>query len=76
VVAGGVLGWEAFTLDARRARPGLSAAWCLGPGEPAVLLPPGIDVLSQQDLPDDERGTRRRLLARRQAAQPASSSRR
>ena len=31
----GVLGWEAFTLAARRARPALPAAWCLGPGEPA-----------------------------------------
>ena len=30
----GVLGWEAFTLGARRARPTLPAAWCLGPGEP------------------------------------------
>ncbi len=31
---GGVLGWEAFTTGARRARPTLPAAWCLRPGEP------------------------------------------
>ena len=30
---GGVLGWEAFTLAARQARPTLPTAWCLGPGE-------------------------------------------
>ncbi len=28
----GVLGWEAFTTAARRDRPALPAAWCLGPG--------------------------------------------
>ena len=65
VAPGGVLGWEAFTAEARLARPRLPAAWCLGPGEPAVLLPPGFEVLSQEDLPDEARGTRRRLLARR-----------
>jgi SAM-dependent methyltransferase len=64
---GGVLGWEAFTETARRARPRLPAAWCLSPGQPAALLPDGFEVLSQQDLPDDERGDRRRLLARRHA---------
>ncbi len=62
---GGVLGWEAFTDAARRARPTLPAAWCLHPGEPATLLPDGITVISQEDLLDDERGSRRRLLARR-----------
>jgi SAM-dependent methyltransferase len=61
---GGVLGWEAFTDAARRDRPGLPAAWCLGPGEPASLLPAGFDVLSQQDVAN---GDRRRLLARRHA---------
>ena len=61
----GVLGWEAFTAAARRARPALPAAWCLGPGEPATLLPDGIAVISQDDIPDDQRGARRRLLARR-----------
>jgi len=69
---GGVLGWEAFTMQARRARPGLCAAWCLRPGEPATLLSADFDVLSQQDLPDDERGARRRLLARRRASPTAA----
>lgn len=64
---GGVLGWEAFTGAARRDRPRLPAAWCLGPGEPASLLPAGFSVLSQQDLAEDGPGARRRLLARRRA---------
>jgi SAM-dependent methyltransferase len=71
VAAGGLLGWEAFTADARRARPGLCAGWCLDPGQPASLLPAGFTVLAQQDLPDDQPSTRRRLLARRQAAATA-----
>lgn len=62
---GGVLGWEAFTTAARRARPTLPEAWCLRPGEPATLLPDSVTVISQEDLLDDQRGTRRRLLARR-----------
>ncbi len=61
---GGLLGWEAFTIAARRARPSLPAAWCLRPGEPAAVLPPGFEVLSQQEVPGG-RGARRRLLARR-----------
>lgn len=65
VAPGGVLGWEAFTAAAREARPSLNPTWCLGPGEPATLLPAGFDVLSQQDQPDPEHGDRRRLLARR-----------
>ena len=68
VAAGGLLGWEAFTADALRARPGMPPAWCLGPGQPASLLPAGFDVLSQRDLPDSEAGARRQLLARRRAA--------
>jgi hypothetical protein len=62
---GGLLGWEAFTTQALRARPGLNPDWCLGPGEPACLLPPGFGVLSQLDAAGD--GTKRRLLARRLA---------
>ena len=62
---GGVLGWEAFTTAARQARPTLNPAWCLGPGEPAALLPGGCTVLTQQDIPDPRHGDRRRLLARR-----------
>ena len=60
VAPGGLLGWEAFTQAARRDRPVLPADWCLGPGEPASLLPPGYEVLSQHDVP----ATRRRMLAR------------
>jgi len=58
---GGALGWEAFTADARRARPGLSAGWCLGPGEPASLLPPGFEILDERDLPGS---AKRALLVR------------
>jgi SAM-dependent methyltransferase len=67
VADNGALGWEAFTAEARRARPGLCPDWCLEPGEPASLLPEGFTVLSQDDLPDTRHGTRRRLLARRQS---------
>jgi SAM-dependent methyltransferase len=59
---GGALGWEAFTADARRARPGLPAAWCLEPGEPASLLPAGFEVLDERDLPQSAKRT---LLVRR-----------
>jgi SAM-dependent methyltransferase len=65
VSPGGLLGWEAFTAAARSARPGLCAQWCLGPGEPADLLPAGFAVLSQEDIDGGHRGARRRLLARR-----------
>lgn len=67
VTEAGLLGWEAFTTDARRARPHLPAAWCLGPGEPASLLPAPFEILSQHDLPDDQAGTKRRLLAQHTA---------
>jgi len=69
VAAGGLVGWEAFTLAARRDRPRLPAEWCLGPGEPANLLPAGFDVLSQDDL-GAEPAARRRLLARRPSDWP------
>ncbi|MFI0350779.1 class I SAM-dependent DNA methyltransferase [Actinomadura sp. 9N407] len=65
VTAGGLLAWEAFTVDARRVRPRLPAEWCLAPGEPASLLPAGFTVLDQQDVPDPEHGTKRGLIARR-----------
>ena len=67
VAEAGLLGWEAFTMDARRARPHLPAAWCLDTGEPASLLPAPFEILSQHELPDDQAGTKRRLLARRTA---------
>jgi len=60
---GGALGWEAFTADARRARPDLSAAWCLEPGEPASLLPAGFEILDDHDLLE---GAKRALLVRRE----------
>ncbi len=65
VAPGGLLGWEAFTAEARCARPGLSPEWCLGPGEPASLLPARFVLLDQHDTPDPGRETRRQMLARR-----------
>jgi SAM-dependent methyltransferase len=65
VAPGGILGWEAFTVEARRSRPGLPPEWCLRPGEPASLLPADFTVISQSDLPAR---ARRQMLARR--AQP------
>lgn len=61
VLPGGLLGWEAFTEDARRDRPRMPAEWCLAPGEPASLLPDGFTVLDQADVPSTGK---RRLLAR------------
>ena len=60
-----LLGWEAFTLAALRARPKLCADWCLAPGEPASLLPADFEVIRIWELPHNEPGTKRRLLARR-----------
>jgi hypothetical protein len=57
----GLVGWEAFTVEARYSRPSLPAEWCLAPGEPASLLPPDFTLLDQH-----ERGLKRQLLARRQ----------
>jgi SAM-dependent methyltransferase len=51
VAPGGLLGWEAFTLAALRARPKLCADWCLAPGEPASLLPADFEVIRIWDLP-------------------------
>jgi SAM-dependent methyltransferase len=65
VADGGLLGWEAYADDARRTRPGLPPEWCLRPGEPASLLPPGFAVLDQAEVPGHDR---RRLLARRDPA--------
>jgi SAM-dependent methyltransferase len=61
VADGGLLAWEALTAEARRAHPDLPSAWCLAPGEPASLLPPGLSVLDQSEVPDRNR---RRMLAR------------
>jgi hypothetical protein len=65
VAPGGVLAWEAFTLEARRARPRLPAEWCLDEGEPASLLPSAFTVLDQEEVPDASHGAKRRMLARR-----------
>ena len=64
VADGGVLAWEAFAAEARRARAGLPRQWCRAPGEPASLLPPGFTLVGQNDLPG---GERRQMLARRRA---------
>jgi SAM-dependent methyltransferase len=68
VAPGGLIGWEAFTTQVLAVRPGFPPGWCLRPGEPASLLPPGFEVAHSTGLPDNERGTKRRLLARRPAA--------
>jgi SAM-dependent methyltransferase len=65
VTEDGLLAWEALTASARVGRPGLNPAWCLGPGEPAALLPAGFTQLSGPALAQTENGARRRLLARR-----------
>jgi SAM-dependent methyltransferase len=68
VLPGGLLAWEALTGEARRTCPRLPAQWCLAPGEPGSLLPPGFEVISQQDV-RPEPAVRRRLLARRTTVQ-------
>ena len=62
VADGGLLAWETLTADARRTHPGLPPEFCVGPGEPASLLPPGFTVLDQSDVPARNR---RQMLARR-----------
>jgi SAM-dependent methyltransferase len=64
VATDGLLGWEALTLAARRDHPRMPDDWCLRAGEPANLLPPGFDVVGQEDI-GPEPAVRRRLLARR-----------
>jgi SAM-dependent methyltransferase len=63
----GVLAWESLTEAARAGRPELPARWCVGPGEPASLLPADFDVIDQHDVPGEsgQAGARRQLLARR-----------
>ena len=70
VAEGGLLGWEAFTAEARISRPSLPPDWCLAPGEPASLLPADFNVVNQHDVPGGEHGARRQMLARRDAAVP------
>jgi SAM-dependent methyltransferase len=59
----GLLAWQAFTAEARRSHPGLRPEWCLGPGEPATLLPADFTLLDQSDTPAGSR----QMLARRTA---------
>jgi hypothetical protein len=63
----GVLAWESLTAAAREGKPDLPAQWCVGPGEPASLLPAGFEVLDQHDVPapPGQPARKRRLLARR-----------
>jgi SAM-dependent methyltransferase len=68
VAPGGLLAWQALTQAARRDHPRLPAEWCLAAGEPASLLPPGFEVVSQHDV-GPEPAVRRRLLARRAVCQ-------
>jgi SAM-dependent methyltransferase len=62
VADGGLLAWEALTAAARRRHPDLPPEFCVGPGEPAGLLPPGFGVLDQSEV---HGRNRRRMLARR-----------
>jgi len=71
VADGGLLAWEALTSEARRARPALPPDWCLGPGEPASLLPADFTVVDQHDVRGDP-GEKRQLLARREPAAPGN----
>ena len=70
VAADGLLAWESLTEAAREGRPQLPAQWCVGPGEPAALLPPEFDVIDQHDVPGQpgQPPMRRQLLARRRRA--------
>jgi len=67
VAVGGLLAWEAYTAEARRVRPDLDPHWCLGPGEPASLLPADFTVLNQGDITRPSGSMRRQMLARRPA---------
>jgi SAM-dependent methyltransferase len=62
VADGGLLAWQAYTAGARREHPGLAAAWCLAPGEPASLLPAAFTLLGQEAVPGRDQ---RLMLARR-----------
>jgi SAM-dependent methyltransferase len=65
VADGGLLAWQAFSAEARRAHPSLDPRWCLAPGEPASLLPPGFALIDQGDIPGSDQ---RQMLARRARA--------
>ena len=62
VADGGLLAWQAYTAEGRRAHPSLDPQWCLAPGEPAALLPAGFALLRQAEVPGRDQ---RLMLARR-----------
>jgi SAM-dependent methyltransferase len=64
VADGGLLAWQAYTAEGRRAHPGLDPRWCLAPGEPASLLPAAFTLLDQGPVPGRDQ---RFMLARRLA---------
>jgi hypothetical protein len=66
VAPGGLLGWEALTVETLREQPHIPIAWCVMPGEPASLLPVGWHVLHQTDIP----AAKRRILDRAASAPP------
>jgi SAM-dependent methyltransferase len=65
VAPDGVLGWQAYTGDARERHPSLRPEWCLGPGEPASLLPADFSLLDQREVVHCGQLVRRQMLARR-----------
>lgn len=65
VAPGGLLGWEAFTAEARRARPTLCPQWCLAEGEPACLLGGDFEVLDAGGSTGHGQGAKRSMIARR-----------
>jgi len=62
VADGGLLAWQAYTTESRRAHPSLDPRWCLAPGEPGSLLPAGFALIDQADVPGHDQ---RLMLARR-----------
>ncbi len=62
---GGLLAWQAFTLDHLRYRPAQNRDWCLKAGEPGSRLPHGVfGVLHEADEDEGHRVVRR-MVARR-----------
>jgi hypothetical protein len=64
VAPGGLIAWHAFTVEEQRFRPGFRREWCLGPGEPASLLPAELRMVETTDTFDGSSATRT-LVARR-----------
>jgi SAM-dependent methyltransferase len=62
VAEGGLLAWEALTAVARRRHSDIPPEFCVGPGEPASLLPGDFTLIDQADVPHR---ARRQMLARR-----------